>query len=130
MPEHSGYPGGQLFSDYLQMHGKQVSLAKYDAICGAQEVGHSTWAEQEEAFNVIVRKEKHTFLGFMLSSLAKVSNYSKARQYHCTSSALHHGLSRYGHHFQAHLGNMMKLTNFDKERAKHLVKAEELARCF
>jgi hypothetical protein len=27
------------------------------------------------------------------------------------------------------LGNMMKLTNFDKERNEHLVKAEELARC-
>ena len=111
------------------MHGKPVSLQKYDAIVDAQAHGRATWAAQEPSFRVIVEKEKHTFLGFMLSALAKVSNFSKSRQYHCTSSALHHGLSRYGHHFQAHLGNMMKLTNFDKERAKHIAKAAELARC-
>ena len=121
---HPGFRGGQPFEDYVQMHGKQVSLLKFDQIC----TGVFDHDQQLREFNVIVMKEKHTFLGFMLGSMAKISNHSKARQYHCTSSALHHGLSRYGHHFQACLGNMMKLTNFDKERRKHLVVAEDLAR--
>jgi hypothetical protein len=111
------------------MHGKQVSLPKYDAICDGKALGTWTWAERVAEFNVIGRKDKHTFLGFMLSPVAKVSIFCKARQNHCTSSALHHRLSRCAHQFQAHLGNMMKLTNFDKERNEHLVKAEELARC-
>ena len=95
------------------MHGKKVSLQKYDAICAGEAVGTWTWAEWEAEFNVIFRQDKRTFLGFMLSPLPKVSNFSKARKMHCTSSALHHGLSVQGHQFQAHLGKMMKLTNFD-----------------
>ena len=77
--EHSGYPGGQPFSDYLQMEGKPVSLQKYEDICVGADMGTWSWAQQIFEFNVIVLKEKHTFLGFMLATLAKISNYSKAR---------------------------------------------------
>ena len=93
-------------------------------------LGTMTPDQQLDEFSGIVDKEKNSFLGFMLAALAKISNFSKARQYHCTSSALHHGLSRFGHHFQVHLGNMMKLTNFDTERKAHLQKAAALARFF
>ena len=79
------------------MHGKQVSLPKYDAICDAKALGTGTWAERVAEFNVMGRKDKHTFLDFMLSPVAKVSIFSKARQNHCTSSALHHGSPVCGH---------------------------------
>ena len=75
-----GFRGGQPFQDYVQMHGKQVSLLKFDQIC----TGVFDHDQQLREFDVIVMKEKHTFLGFMLGSLAKISNHSKARQYHCT----------------------------------------------
>ena len=125
-----GFPGGQPFLDFLEMQGRQVSVQKFAEIQEGAARGTMTPVRQLDEFSGIVEKEKSSFLGFMLSALAKISNFSKARQYHCTSSALHHGLSRYGHHFQAHLGNMMKISNFDRERRIHLQKAEELARFF
>ena len=110
------------------MQGKPNSLKIYNSVLANMALGTFTPAQLLEEFEVVVTKEKNTFLSYMTNALAKVSNGSKARQYHATSSALHHGLSRYGHHFHAHLGNMMKLTNFDKERKKHLDNAGILAR--
>ena len=52
------------------MHGKQLSLQKYSAVCASEATGTWTWAEREAVYNVIGRKDKHTFLGFMLSPVA------------------------------------------------------------
>ena len=123
-----GMPGGQLFQDFVEMQGNEVSLVWLKEVCEGMDTELLTREEQLEKFALIVDKEKNTFLGFMLSAFAKVSNHAKARQYLCTSSAVHHGLSRQGHNLQAQLGYLMKQGCFDGERTRHLASASLLAR--
>ena len=98
------------------MAGKKSSVAKYKTICDAAEAGSMSVAQQ---FSIFVQDKKNSFLGHMLATLAKVCVESRARQYHATSSALHLGLSRFGHNLQAQLGNMIPLSEFDEEQQKH-----------
>ena len=112
--------GRRLFDYYVTLCGCYSLQEKWRCFLDKTDCeGNYQMCTPEES-KPILEEEKNNFLGFCLTTCARVVAKSRSQLFFHTWNAVFHGLSRLGLHVQSVMGFMQKKSTFDTQRQREV----------